>query len=70
MTQVVGKAIMFEDEKWLVIAVGAQTEDDVYCHLTSLRRFIRQWDGYHPEQYAGWVSKQVLNKARGVYEGE
>jgi hypothetical protein len=58
------KNIVHMGEVWQVIGVGAQTENNTFCHLLNLQRGRKVKNGFYPVQINDWVDTAVLQAAR------
>lgn len=58
------KTIVHMGEVWKVIGVGAQTENNTFCHLLNLHRGVQQKNGFRPAQINDWVDTAVLIAAK------
>lgn len=62
--QYIDKTIVHMGEVWKVIGVGAQTEQNTFCHLLNLHRGRKQKNGFVGAQINDWVDTAVLNAAK------
>ncbi len=62
--QYLDKVIVHMGEVWKVIGVGAQTEQNTFCHLLNLHRGRKQKNGFVGAQINDWVDTAVLNAAK------
>lgn len=60
----INKTIVYMGEVWKVIGVGAQNENNTFCHLLNLHRGRQQKNGWYPAQINDWVDTAVLNAAK------
>ena len=61
--------IFHDDDKWVVIGVGAQRDGSTFCHLASATRGRQQKNGWVPVQINDWVSTEVLEAAAKYERG-
>jgi hypothetical protein len=59
-----GKIIVHIGDTWRVIGVGAQTDNNTFCHMASTHRGRKQKNGWVPIQINDWVDTEVLKAAK------
>lgn len=58
------KIIVHMGDAWRVLSVGAQTENNTFCHLASITRSRKQKNGSNPIQINDWIDTAVLKAAK------